>query len=148
MRLRNAAIVSIVVLLAAAGIAVLLFKLGGLGHSCSGVAEADRRNYSAALADFGKANKALSARNYPQANTLMDRAIADLSNSYTDRPGEDDTVTVLAAAKGAVLNKDFQLAAHIKQEVMSTRFAAFQKQGRMAERCHNLFHRMGVKAES
>src|SRR5690242_20718427 len=116
MKLKSGAIVASVVLLALTGVGLVLFKIGGLGHSCAGVAEVDQRNYDAALSDYSTANQALMARRYQLANSLMDRAIADLGDSYAGGPGQDDTVTVLTAAKGAVAGKDFQLAAHVKQE--------------------------------
>ncbi|HET7084610.1 MAG TPA: hypothetical protein VFI23_07565 [Rhizomicrobium sp.] len=143
--MKKVAIILGVVLVALLGVGVALFKIGGLGYSCATVAEVDMRSYDAALSDYGDANKALSARKYPLADSLMDRAIADLGDSYTDKPGQDDTVTVLAAAKGATAGGDFQLAAHIKQEVLATRLALFQKEDRMAQRCRNLLQRLGMK---
>ena len=73
-----------------------------------------------------------------------DCAIADLGDSYAGGPGQDDTVTVLTAAKGAVAGKDFQLAAHVKQEVLTARFGMFQKESRMAQRCRSVLQRFGV----
>jgi hypothetical protein len=144
MSIKNKAIAGGVVVIVLAIAGAVLLKAGQLSRACTAVTEADQRNYDAARDAFERANMALSSRNYSTANDLMDMAISNLGYAYGAEPGQDDTDTVMAAARDVVARSDFQLAAHMKQDVVRARFAQFQKKASIAHRCHSVLKKIGL----
>lgn len=142
MSVRNKAIAGIVVFLALAiGLAVFL-DVGGLRRACTPVPDRDRHSYDTSMELSARANEAVTSRNYPVANDLLDLALLSLGSSYAAGSTFDDTGMMLVAAKTEVARANFQLAARMKQDVLNTRLSLFRKKADMAGRCQSVLKRV------
>lgn len=128
--------------LLAAGVGFWM-DLYGIRRGCF-ASQLDQARYQAAFDLYSKANTAIGSRNYAAANDMLDMALSQLGDTYRLGRGADETEEVVTAAKAAAARSEFEIAARMKQDVMSRRTWLFQRKTRLSKLCHAVARRWGV----
>lgn len=103
----------------------------------------DQANYQAARDYYLEASRAISSRNYGTASDTLDMALARLGDDYRLGRAEDETAEVVAAAKAAQAQSQYQIAAQMKLEAMGRRLYLFQRRTRLSGLCRAIVKRWG-----
>jgi len=131
----------VVLVLLVAGLAFWM-DLYGIRRGCF-ASRLDQVNYQSARELYAQAGGAVASRNYGPANDMLDLALSDLGDSYQLGRAEDETGELVAAAKAAALQKEFQIAAQMKMEALNRRLSLFQRKTRLSGLCHAIAKRWG-----
>src|SRR5258705_1247820 len=114
------------ILIGGALLALLAAGLGfwmdlyGIRRGCF-ASQLDRARIQSAGDLDARANTAIGAHHYAEANGLLDRALFVLGDTYQLGRAADETVEVLEAAKSAVARSEFEIAARMKLDAMGRR---------------------------
>ena len=125
--------------LLAAGIAFGM-DLYGIRRGCF-AGPLEQADYESARDSYIQAGRAMSSRNYPAANDMLDMALSRLGDSYHLGRAEDETGELVSAAKSAAARSEFQIAASMKREATGRRLYLFQRKTRLAGVCHAIAKR-------
>ncbi|HEX5259631.1 MAG TPA: hypothetical protein VFW35_12750 [Sphingomicrobium sp.] len=75
---------------------------------------------------MSRADHLIAARQYAEANALLDRGIEILGNIYQTNAGLDDTATKLAVARIDAERGEAKTAANLKRNVLEARLELYR----------------------
>ena len=117
--------------------------LYGIRRGCF-ASSLDQAAYESARELYGRAGSAITARNYVAANDMQNLALSRLGDAYRLGRAADETDEMVTAAKAAVAQSEFQIAAQMKQGALEQRLYQFQRKTRLAGLCHDIAKRWSL----
>ena len=88
-----------------------------------------------------RAFEAIGSKNYAAANDMLDMALSRLGDDYAVGRHRDETIDMVAAARAAAANSQWEIAARMKYDALNGRINHYRRKIRLSGLCHDMAHR-------